>query len=73
MAKNGPNNLIFGKLVIYNDFKRLMEDFLKILIFGCFFAFFGLKIARRYFFSNSVKSFGFLKAVVSFKTNLQIL
>ena len=41
MAKNGPNNLIFGKLVIYNDLKRLMEDFLKIFIFGRFFAFFG--------------------------------
>ena len=43
MAKNDPNDLIFGKLVIYNDFKRLMEDFLKILIFGHFFAFFGPK------------------------------
>ena len=43
MAKNGPNDLIFGKLVIYNELKRLMEDFLKIFIFGRFFAFFGLK------------------------------
>ena len=43
MAKNGPNDLIFGKLVISNDFKRPMEDFLKILIFGRFFAFFGSK------------------------------
>ena len=43
MAKNGPNDLIFGKLVIYNDCKRLMEDFLKVFIFGRFFAFFGLK------------------------------
>jgi len=43
MAKNGPNGLIFGKLVISNDFKRPMEDFLKILIFGRFFAFFGPK------------------------------
>ena len=34
MAKNGQNDLIFGKLVISNDFKRLMEVFLKILIFG---------------------------------------
>ena len=43
MAKNGPNDLIFGILVISNDFKRPMEDFLKILIFGRFFAFFGPK------------------------------
>ena len=43
MAKNGQNDLIFGKLVISNDFKRLMEDFLKILICGRFFAFFGPK------------------------------
>ena len=43
MAKNGQNDLIFGKLVISNDFKRLMEDFLKILIFGRFFHFFGSK------------------------------
>ena len=41
MAKNGPIDLIFGKLVISNDFKRPIRDFLKILIFGCFFAFFG--------------------------------
>ena len=39
MDKNGPNDLIFGKLVIYNDFKR-NGGFLKILIFGRFFAFF---------------------------------
>ena len=43
MAKNGPNDLIFGKLVITNDFKRPIEPFLKILIFGRFFAFFGPK------------------------------
>ena len=36
MAKNGPNDLIFGKLVISNDFKRPMEAFLKIFIFGRF-------------------------------------
>ena len=34
MAKNGPNDLIFGKLVISNDFKRPIKLFLKILIFG---------------------------------------
>ena len=27
MAKNGPNDLIFGKLVISNDFKRPIEPF----------------------------------------------
>ena len=46
MAKNGPNDLIFGKLVITNDFKRPIEPFLKILIFGRFFAFFGQKIGH---------------------------
>ena len=45
MAKNGPNDLIFGILVISNDFKRPMEDFLKILIFGQFWRFFGPKTA----------------------------
>ena len=43
MAKNGPNDLIFGKLVISNDFKRPIEPFLKILIFGQFWRFFGPK------------------------------
>ena len=43
MAKNGQNDLIFGKLVIFNDSKRPIGDFLKILIFGRFFAFFGPK------------------------------
>ena len=43
MAKNGQNDIIFGKLVTSNDFKRPMEDFLKILIFGRFFHFFGSK------------------------------
>ena len=41
MAKNGQNALIFGKLVIFNDSKRPIEDFLKILIFGHFFAYLG--------------------------------
>ena len=45
MAKNGPNDLIFGILIISNDFKRPMEDFLKILIFGQFLSFFGPKTA----------------------------
>ena len=43
MAKNGPNDLIFGKLIIFNDFKRFDWGFLKISIFGRFFAFFGQK------------------------------
>ncbi len=43
MAKNDPNDLIFGKLIISNDFKRFDWGFLKILIFGRFFAFFGMK------------------------------
>ena len=43
MAKYGQNDLIFGKLVTSNDLKRPMEDFLKILIFGRFFAFFDPK------------------------------
>ena len=47
MAKNGPNDLIFGKLVISNDFKRPIEVFLKILFFGRFFAFFGPKNAKK--------------------------
>ena len=41
MAKNGQNDLIFGELVISNDFERPIEDFLKILIFCRLFAFFG--------------------------------
>ena len=45
MAKNGPNDLIFGKLVISNDFKRPIEPFLKISIFGQFWRFFGPKTA----------------------------
>ena len=45
MAKNGQNDLIFGKLVIFNDSKRPIGLFLKILIFGRFFAFFGPKTA----------------------------
>ena len=45
MAKNGPNDLIFGKLVISNDFERPIEPFLKILIFGKFRCFFGPKTA----------------------------
>ena len=32
MAKNGPNDLIFGKLIISNDFKRFDWGFLKISI-----------------------------------------
>ena len=43
MAKNGPNDLIFGKLIISNDFKRFDWGFLKISIFGRFFAFLGWK------------------------------
>ena len=43
MAKNDQNDLIFGKLVIFNDSKRPIGRFLKILIFGRFFAFFGQK------------------------------
>ena len=43
MAKNGPNDLIFGKLIISNDFKRFDWGFLKISIFGRFFAFLGRK------------------------------
>ena len=45
MAKNDQNDLIFGKLVIFNDSKRPIGRFLKILIFGRFFAFLGSKTA----------------------------
>ena len=45
MAKNGQNDLIFGKLVISNVFKRPIGLFLKILNFGRFFAFLGSKTA----------------------------
>ena len=43
MAKNDQNDLIFDKLVVFNDSKRPIGLFLKILIFGRFFAFFGPK------------------------------
>ena len=45
MAKNDPNDLIFGKLIISNDFKRFDWGFLKISIFGRFFRIFGPKTA----------------------------
>ena len=43
MAKNGPNDLIFGILIICNNLKRLIELFFEKMIFCHFFAFFGPK------------------------------
>ena len=45
MAKNGPNDLIFGKLVISNDFKRPIEVFFENFDFWPFFRIFWAKIA----------------------------